>query len=59
MLTATEIQHLKSVIKDLMEVSEYDPHPLHEEAGQALEILDKLKPLDLKTIETIVSEGEE
>lgn len=66
MLTATETQHLRDTFKSLLSMVERMEEEgcsgmgdTLEETTQALEILEKLKPLDLKTIKKIISEGEE
>ena len=56
MLTATEVQHLKEVITELMAVAnpgEYN----EEEAHQAIELLSKLNAMDTEEVLTISEVG--
>lgn len=49
MLTATEVQHIKNVIQDLMALADASEYT-EKEAHDAIEILDKIKPLDTEEV---------
>ena len=49
MLTATEVQHIKNVIQDLMALADASEYT-EQDAHQAIEILNKIKPLDTEEV---------
>ena len=49
MLTATEVQHIKNVIQDLLALADASEYT-GKEAHDAIEILDKIKPLDTEEV---------
>ena len=58
MLTATEVLHIKNVIQDLLAIadpSEYTEQDVHH----AIELLDKIKPLDTEEVLMGLNELEE
>jgi hypothetical protein len=58
MLTATEVQHIKNTFQDLLAIadpSEYTEQDVHH----AIELLDKIRPLDTEEVLMGLTELEE